>query len=1226
MFKNVTSNQGTFEFKTGNDAKSKLKHFVMNNCNGPTATFNDLHQVVITNGSEGNLCFGDPPFVNGPSSYEFADFRSNLPVFEMRNFILETIERNCVTIISGETGSGKTTQIPQYLLEYSNSLNKPCRIICTQPRRISTVAVAERVSIERGERVGETCGYQIKLDCCLGPTTSLIYCTTGVLLRTLMSGFAVLKNVSYIIIDEIHERDKFTDFVLISLRECIKQFPNLRLILMSATLDVELFENYFGNVAKVEVKGRTYPIQHYFLENILLELNYESEQMKLIQKKNSKQNNEIAESNKINEVVVVDQDVLREMDEALLHYISIPNEENFIQVLHLILSEEVSVNHQHSGAGYTLLMAAAANGHIEFVEKLLNLGADVSLKSQQNCTAIDMAEQNCHNGVVTLIRYFEYMKRQVHNDVLSLYNQTILEDIIDHDLIVAIITHIHQTEIKNNMGVLVFLPGYEDIMLQLEALSASPVGKFLKICVLHGSMMVNAQHDVFKRSQQRKVILSTNVAETSITIDDIAHVIDTGKVKQKSYDSLNGTSTLETTWISIASLKQRAGRAGRCAPGKCYHIFSRTRYESLLINTIPEILTVPLHELCLQTKQLAPHGMKIADFLSKALEAPNTHVIVNAINDLVSLGALDSNESLTVLGSHLLRLCIEPHLGKMLIYSVIFKCLDPVLTVVATLTHKDPFVLPTKGSEKVEALKRKKSLTCGTFSDHMALLMVYQKWQEAKLTKTERKFYREYYVSPSCMDMISATRCHLVSLLRQSGLVPVSSGIRNLVQFNRSWPIVKAALCAGLYPNVVFSHHNKVVSRNEKRVLMHSTSCLRGTMEYSSGLWFVFDEMSKLGNLCNLKGVTAVTPLTIVLTAGSTLRFDPESSIMEIDDSLNVNLGGDVVWKFRLALNDMIQRHVTQPSAKTTKFETDLLGLFNYVLVIEESYFNLVQPFEFGKRPRLPPGSNGYLHFNTNGESSNDFDPNMEPNFGDNVERNQQVLKRNFNGIPNDADDNHDHQSGSSKQYQPCLKTGSSKRQGCGPHSKQPELSHTSGNGANVPSTSQDGVFSDHRRFGIPTNVLIDMTATIGPVYRFGPSSIFYVIRPLELSNIMISLSQGIWNFAPQTERKVFRSFLENQKTFLLYNVLGTSEFQALAQLMSTNDGQYNTPAKINWLSTQGVTYDQIRGFFPNGINYFVDGYQISREIGIKIATLMMERNDQPNVFARSILFRGLDI
>ncbi|KAJ8917114.1 hypothetical protein NQ315_012604, partial [Exocentrus adspersus] len=149
----------------------------------------------------------------------------------------------------------------------------------------------------------------------------------------------------------------------------------------------------------------------------------------------------------------------------------------------------------------------------------------------------------------------------------------------------------------------------------------------------------------------------------------------------------NKVSSLQTRWISQACAKQRTGRAGRTRPGVCFRMFSKQRYENMDVERVPEILRVSLEELCLHTKVIAPEGVNIHDFLTMAPDAPSANSIKVAVENLQYLGALDKEEELTPLGEYLAQLAIEPHLGKMLIYAVVFRCLEPVLTLAASMTH-----------------------------------------------------------------------------------------------------------------------------------------------------------------------------------------------------------------------------------------------------------------------------------------------------------------------------------------------------------------------------------------------------------------------------------------------------------------------------------------------------------------------------------------------------------
>ncbi|ETN77796.1 hypothetical protein NECAME_10806, partial [Necator americanus] len=200
--------------------------------------------------------------------------RAELPVLQFKDEILRTVRDNQVTLIKGETGCGKSTQVVQYLQQSFVQSNRGAEFnaFVSQPRRISAISLAERVAAEMGEELGESVGYGVRFDgVSPRPYGAILFCTVGVLLRKMESG---LRGISHIIIDEIHERDVNTDFILIVLKEMLREYRDLRIILMSATIDTEMFIDYFGNCPVIEMHGRTFPVQHFFLEDIIQMLKY----------------------------------------------------------------------------------------------------------------------------------------------------------------------------------------------------------------------------------------------------------------------------------------------------------------------------------------------------------------------------------------------------------------------------------------------------------------------------------------------------------------------------------------------------------------------------------------------------------------------------------------------------------------------------------------------------------------------------------------------------------------------------------------------------------------------------------------------------------------------------------------------------------------------------------------------------------------------------------------
>eukprot|EP01025_Chloroclados_australasicus_P058518 TRINITY_DN7357_c0_g1_i12.p1 TRINITY_DN7357_c0_g1~~TRINITY_DN7357_c0_g1_i12.p1 ORF type:complete len:427 (-),score=79.89 TRINITY_DN7357_c0_g1_i12:85-1272(-) len=210
--------------------------------------------------------------LNSPDAQKMIGVRKELPAWSKQEQILEALKKNQVVLISGATGCGKTTQVPQFILEEQirQGRGSDTFIMCTQPRRISALSVAERVAQERGENIGSTVGYQIRLEDIQTQNTKLLFCTTGVLLRKIQND-PKLKGVSHVVIDEIHERNKNEDFLLILLKEILPARPDLRVVLMSATLNAEAFQKYIGGdqCPRIEIPGRTFPVENYYLEDIL---------------------------------------------------------------------------------------------------------------------------------------------------------------------------------------------------------------------------------------------------------------------------------------------------------------------------------------------------------------------------------------------------------------------------------------------------------------------------------------------------------------------------------------------------------------------------------------------------------------------------------------------------------------------------------------------------------------------------------------------------------------------------------------------------------------------------------------------------------------------------------------------------------------------------------------------------------------------------------------------
>ncbi|XP_011502346.1 PREDICTED: probable ATP-dependent RNA helicase YTHDC2 [Ceratosolen solmsi marchali] len=979
-------------------------------------------------------------------NYDILNFRNSLTVISKKKEIIQTLSTNQVIIILGESGCGKTTQIPQFILENCQQNNQACRIICTQPRRLSAVSVAERVAFERDEKIGQTFGYQIRLESRVAPKTLLTYCTNGVLLRTLMGEDSALGVITHIIVDEVHERDRFCDFLLIALKDALIKYRSLKVILMSANMDVSIFVKYFNNCPVINIPEKLYDVDIYYIDDILKITNYITKEMLMKEKEfiNNKQKCEILESwiqytlqlsksnkNKqksflvpilkhnetILEKVQIKSRIIEKIDKCMADAWFFKVEDDLIQLLHFMNTENISIDYQHSETLVSVLMIAAGHGYLNIIEQLLNIGINVNLRSCNNWTAFDWAKHmnqlECAELIKTYMTTYDFILQEdelsniqnvsISEDnkiLLDIYYNSFNDKNIDYNLLLMLIVHIH---LKMPLGsILVFLPGYADIITMREKINGENKlnqGNRYSLYILHSNMQTSDQKKVFKPSTQgfRKIILSTNIAETSITIDDVVYVIDCGKIKEKSFDAESGICMFRSNLISQVSAQQRSRRAGRCRKGICYRLYSLFHYCNMQQYQTPEILRLPVQQLCLYTKHLAPGNTPIVDFLERAVEPPSNSVTRNAVQLLKTIDALDPWEDLTELGSHLLDLPIEPRLGKMLLYAVVLKCLDPILTIVCSLVYKDPFVIPCQSKEKQAAMLARKEFAANTYSDHMAVLRAFQIWQNSRANGWETVFCEKNFVSAAVMEMVVGMRTQLLGQLRASGFVKArgSGDIRDLNSNSENWAVVKAALTAGLYPNLirVDREHDQLRTQKEVQVVFHPTSTLRdfsnlfyqsmSTPTHTANVkslpsdWLLYEEMSHSGKFCHVQTVTIVNPITVVLFSGpARLPMDvifeaesiPESesdsevdesykgtTVLKLDDWIIFNVDPDVA-KFILHLrqkwNALFLRRMKNPNKIMSQLDEQVIKTLITVITNEEQACGLQQPLGIGQRPR----------------------------------------------------------------------------------------------------------------------------------------------------------------------------------------------------------------------------------------------------------------------------------
>ncbi|GAB2280021.1 hypothetical protein Dimus_014658 [Dionaea muscipula] len=750
------------------------------------------------------------------------EFRRSLPAYKERDALLTAISHTQIIIVSGETGCGKTTQIPQFILEseIESGRGALCSIVCTQPRRISAISVAERVAAERGEKMGESVGYKVRLEGMKGRDTRLLFCTTGILLRRLLVDRS-LKGISHVIVDEIHERGMNEDFLLIVLKELLPRRPELKLILMSATLDAELFSSYFNGAPLVNIPGFTYPVRTHFLEDVLEMTGYR-----------------LTPYNQIDDY---GQEKFWKMNK---------------QAFRRRKSQIASV-----------------------VEDALS--------------SADFEEYNAQT-----------------RESLSCWNP----DSMGFNLIENLLCYICENETPG--AVLAFMTGWDDISSLKEKLQThSTLGDSSRVLLLacHGSMASSEQRLIFDKPEDgvRKIVLATNIAETSITIDDVVFVLDCGKAKETSYDALNNTPCLLPSWISKVSALQRRGRAGRVQPGECYHLYPRCVYEAFAEYQLPEILRTPLQSLCLQIKSLKLGS--ISEFLSRALQSPESLAVQKAVEYLKVIGALDEKENLTVLGRYLTMLPMEPKHGKMLILGAIFNCLDPVMTIVAGLSVRDPFLMPMDKKDLAEAAKAKFS---GDYSDHLALVRAYEGWKVAENDFGGYEFCWKNFISFQSMKAIDSLRKEFYSLLKDTGLIDGNPYIYSAWSYEEH--LIRAVLCYGLYPGICSvvlndkSFSLKTMEDGSVHLYSNSVNARESKIPYP---WLVFNEKIKVNSVF-LRDSTAISDSVLLLFGGNLSKGDSVGHLKMMGGYLEFFMKPDAAEMFtslKRELDNFIQFKLSNP-------------------------------------------------------------------------------------------------------------------------------------------------------------------------------------------------------------------------------------------------------------------------------------------------------------------------
>lgn len=819
--------------------------------------------------------------------------RSALPIFAHRESFLRAVRENAVTILCASTGAGKSTNAPLFLLEdalltgYGDKFN----IICTQPRRISAISVAERVADEMCERIGGIVGYHIRLESKKSKKTRLQFCTTGVVLRRLQDD-PELKGVTHIILDEVHERSWQIDFLLIALRQLINsRRKDLKVVLMSATIDAKVFCSFFPGAPFLEVPGRTFPVAEYFLEDLLDATDHIIEEGSRYAIRGYRSNSETAQlwvtgrgGERHRKVVSLDDD-----------------------------TQPSAVSDEFSG---------------------------YKMSTRRSMDRVD--EQTINYDLIEDLLSLLLINFQDNNSLL-------LPEGAD------------QNSLRKG-AVLIFLPGMGEIRSLSERLKGSR--RFgdrnqFEIIAMHSTLSPSDQRRAFvKPKSGQKIILSTNICETSITIPDVVLVIDSGLVREVRQDTKSGTPMLVTDLCSRASAKQRSGRAGRVQSGMCCKLFSsRTSKKLMHEQPMPELQRVPLEEVCLSILS-GKLGNNCMEFLLQAPQPPSQESVENALTLLQEVGAIEplnepangdsrvftskNIEQLTPLGHHLAKLPVHVRLGKMLIFGALFKCVDNTLTVAASLSTKSPFSSNIFNSQLAAAAHR------GFAHESSDFLTICNVWKAYKAASSEnysygRKFCDRNYLNHAALMEISDMRDQFFGLLRQIGFLPRAEmeDASSYNVHNDTSGVVDAVILAGLYPNVARVERHLVVRdapalwHKKERIHFHSSSVNHNVLHLRSE-WIAFFEKFATSRVY-ISATSFVKPFGLMLFGKSIIVRHLERKVV-VDDWIELKIAaqtGVAFRELRHEIEGILKEMIENAGAKNTNADRMIGGIVE-LLSIEQ--------------------------------------------------------------------------------------------------------------------------------------------------------------------------------------------------------------------------------------------------------------------------------------------------
>ncbi len=602
---------------------------------------------------------------------------SELPIADRSTDIAALIRDHQVVVVAGETGSGKSTQLPKICLALGRGVRG--LIAHTQPRRLAARTIAERVAEELGSKVGETVGYKVRFTDEVSERTSIKLMTDGILLAEIQRDPLLLR-YDTIIVDEAHERSLNIDFLLGYLHTLLPRRPDLKLIITSATIDTARIAAHFGNAPIIEVSGRMFPV----------EVRYRP----------------LDGSGDTNAWLVSNDEALTGNRSAHID----DDEDDELDSLEDDLD---------SDGGYSTANARASSGNGYAAET--RPGSNYSSRSIPGRSASTNNNRSSKNdGAAAGKRGAKPGSSSEGRD----QNQAIVEAVCELMLVGA-------------GDILVFLSGEREIRDAAETLSGAKINN-LEIVPLYARLSSAEQHRVFSQHAGRRVVLATNVAETSLTVPGVRYVVDAGTARISRYSKRTKVQRLPIERISQASANQRAGRCGRVGPGVCIRLYAQTDFVGRDAFTEPEIQRTNLASVILQ---MASMGLgDIASF--PFVDPPDLRSIRDGVALLEELRAVDpaaegTDTWLTPIGKQLSALPVDPRLGRMLIEAAELGAVNEMTIIAAALSIVDPRERP---QDKTEQARAAHAEFAHPESDFGGWLKLWDFLREEKSTRSSSRF------------------------------------------------------------------------------------------------------------------------------------------------------------------------------------------------------------------------------------------------------------------------------------------------------------------------------------------------------------------------------------------------------------------------------------------------------------------------------------------------------